>query len=378
MLEQLEGKFKSKNSHGYLLLSGAFDGVFLDANLGTKSATKGLRVTIQEKSTDNTLVEEQSFDSRSISLTGDGKYQIRLPSSTTNVISENQTKFAVFKVLVKEYDIISNDTSPQKIYNITCDGVIEKDFSVNDFDGEPKSFVGDTTSQANPLNETNTSTAAALAPTKAKGLSGKMIGLIVSIVLLLLAILVAIALFTGIFSKLMGMFGFDNNQAEQTTEVVEEPKEEPVAEEPKEEPVVEESKEEPVVQESAVQNPVSQAPATDSVTTTTTVVPCTITQASDGEIISNCSATKPKAAVYGTLAKEAFEKNRCDLGKRIFSSYGRRDANIAKSFAAYYDENSQITSNCVTKDKSQAVYWYEKAVSLGDEESKSALGKLKE
>lgn len=391
-MDQLDAKFRSIDGHGYLFLSGAFSGVFSDINLGTASASNGLKVIVQEKSSDNTIVDETKFDSRSISVTGDGFYKISLPGDFTNVISEKQTKVNVFKVIAKEYSLSSqNDVGSQKFYHTTCEGVIEKDFLFQGF--------GDSSSTPIPPTDTTESKAndpipvTPITPNSSKGLSGKMIAFIVGGILLLLAILVAIALFTGIFSKLMGMLGFDNNQNEQTTEVVEEPKEEPAAEEPKEEPVAEEPKEEPVAEEpkeepvaenpakeeTQVQEPVNQSSVTQSTTTTTSnAVPCTITQASDGEIISNCTATKPNIAAFSSLAKEAFEKNRCDLGKRIFSSYGRRDANMAKTFASYYDVNSQMSSNCVNKDKTQAVYWYEKAVSLGDEESKSALSTLKE
>src|SRR5574344_359030 len=382
-MDQLDAKFRSIDGHGYLFLSGAFSGVFSDINLGTASASNGLKVIVQEKSSNNTIVDETKFDSRSISVTGDGFYKISLPGDFTNVISEKQTKVNVFKVIAKEYSLSSqNDVGSQKFYHTTCEGVIEKDFLFQ--------FFGDSSSTPIPPTDTTESKANDPIPVKpitynsSKGLSGKMIAFIVGGILLLLAILVAIALFTGIFSKLMGMLGFDNNQNEQTTEVVEEPKEEPAAEEPKEEPVAEEPKEEPVAEnpakeETQVQEPVNQSSVTQSTTTPTSHAgPCTITQASDGEIISNCTATKPNIAAFSSLAKEAFEKNRCDLGKRIFSSYGRRDANMAKTFASYYDVNSQMSSNCVNKDKTQAVYWYEKAVSLGDEESKSALSTLKE
>ena len=373
-MDQLDAKFRSIDGHGYLFLSGAFSGVFSDINLGTASASNGLKVIVQEKSSDNTIVDETKFDSRSISVTGDGFYKISFPGDFTNVISEKQTKVNVFKVIAKEYSLSSqNDVGSQKFYHTTCEGVIEKDFLFQGF--------GDSSSTPIPPTDTTESKAndpipvTPITPNSSKGLSGKMIAFIVGGILLLLAILVAIALFTGIFSKLMGMLGFDNNQNEQTTEVVEEPKEEPAAEEPKEEPVAEK----PAKEETQVQEPVNQSSVTQSTTTTTSnAVPCTITQASDGEIISNCTATKPNIAAFSSLAKEAFEKNRCDLGKRIFSSYGRRDANMAKTFASYYDVNSQMSSNCVNKDKTQAVYWYEKAVSLGDEESKSALSTLKE
>ena len=60
------------------------------------------------------------------------------------------------------------------------------------------------------------------------------------------------------------------------------------------------------------------------------------------------------------------------------SSYGRRDAQFAYMYGQYFDANSSLTTTCETKDQDKAIYWYEKAVELGDTtNAKAALDKLK-
>ena len=94
-------------------------------------------------------------------------------------------------------------------------------------------------------------------------------------------------------------------------------------------------------------------------------------------MIKNCIASKPDSATVSAFAKDAFSKDKCDLGKRLFSSYGRKDGTVAYTYGQYFDPNSQETTSCASKDKSQAVYWYEKAAQLGNDNAKSALSALK-
>ena len=104
---------------------------------------------------------------------------------------------------------------------------------------------------------------------------------------------------------------------------------------------------------------------------------CVITSDPDNVMIKNCIASKPDSATVSNFAKDAFSKGKCDLGKRLFSSYGRKDGIVAYTYGQYFDPNSQETTSCASKDKTQAVYWYEKAVELGNDNAKSALSALK-
>ena len=104
---------------------------------------------------------------------------------------------------------------------------------------------------------------------------------------------------------------------------------------------------------------------------------CVITSDPDAVMIKNCIASKPDSATVSAFAKDAFSKDRCDLGKRLFSSYGRKDGDVAFAYGQYFDPNSSLSTTCASKDKTQAVYWYEKAFQLGNDSAKSALSALK-
>ena len=117
------------------------------------------------------------------------------------------------------------------------------------------------------------------------------------------------------------------------------------------------------------------APAATDSSSSSTV--CVITSDPDNVMIKNCIASKPDSATVTAFAKDAFSKDKCDLGKRLFSSYGRKDGSVAYTYGQYFDPNSQESTSCASKDKTQAVYWYEKAVELGNDNAKSALSALK-
>ena len=98
----------------------------------------------------------------------------------------------------------------------------------------------------------------------------------------------------------------------------------------------------------------------------------------DEVIISSCLSTNPKIEVISSLSEQSLNNDRCDLGKRLLSSYGRKDSSAAYMFAKYFDPNSTAQSKCIKKDKTQALYWYQKASDLGMNEANEAIGKLKE
>ncbi|MGN1281826.1 MAG: hypothetical protein ACI4UM_08005 [Succinivibrio sp.] len=108
-----------------------------------------------------------------------------------------------------------------------------------------------------------------------------------------------------------------------------------------------------------------------------TVGVCRISSDTDAVIIKNCLASTPDTTAVLNLAEEALSKNRCELGKRLLSAYGRRDSKVSLIFAKYYNANEQKESSCIAKDKAQAIYWYEKSAALGNQEAADALTGLK-
>lgn len=233
------------------------------------------------------------------------------------------------------------------------------------------------------LQSSNTATPAAKSSSK-----GKILAIIAAIVLLLF-ILGLLALFLTGFLGGSKDNGSSNEAAPQ--EQTEETSDSAAKDEEKlpsdNSSASDGSEENAPVQESQDNTPandpeVKSAPsenttaASDAANTSSSAV-CVITSDPDSVMIKNCLASKPDSSTVSAFAKEAFSKDKCDLGKRLFSSYGRKDGTVAYAYAQYFDPNSTDSSGCATKDKTQAVYWYEKAVELGNDNAKNALSALK-
>lgn len=105
---------------------------------------------------------------------------------------------------------------------------------------------------------------------------------------------------------------------------------------------------------------------------TTVVEPCAlISSQQDSELLKTCMASKPDPKRLLALADEAQRAGRCEIAVRIYSSLGRTgDGEAAYIYAGLFNPISDASSSCVVKDHKQAVYWYEKARDLGDQELK--------
>ncbi len=91
--------------------------------------------------------------------------------------------------------------------------------------------------------------------------------------------------------------------------------------------------------------------------------PCELNNAhSDGEILQNCLASKPKAPALLTLAQQAVQAERCDLAARLLMSQARaQGGDFALLLAQYFDPNEKTGSSCFKKSADDAIYWYQKA-----------------
>ena len=115
--------------------------------------------------------------------------------------------------------------------------------------------------------------------------------------------------------------------------------------------------------------------------TVSAIIPAKVVQAGVTEEITssqNNSRIKSASDEIIELSIKAFANNRCNLGKRLFSSIGRKDGDVAFAYAKYFDKNSSVSSQCEQKNEKMAIYWYEKAYSLNEsDEAQEALSKLK-
>lgn len=370
---------KSNSFSNDLMVSTGLDLTFFDPN----GSTELKRVTLKP--------EEIGFDNNGFSAP--------LPPEINNELAQKVNSFGgKFKVKALEYDPVSSKTVGDPAYfdasvtgtlKVIQDYVKKEGESINaaTFNEkkeptftEDKATVDEIKSSDAVLNEAATATTTTVA-TKSSG-KGKILAIIGAIILLLF-ILGLLALF------LAGFFGGSKDNSSNANE--------PTPKEQTEEANDNSAKDDNAATED---NSQSDNTASDNSSSNNTTEPqdnepaqtepnvadnsaatassvCVITSDPDNVMIKNCIASKPDSATVSAFAKDAFSKDKCDLGKRLFSSYGRKDGTVAYTYGQYFDPNSQETTSCASKDKNQAVYWYEKAAQLGNDNAKSALSALK-
>lgn len=370
---------KSNSFSNDLMVSTGLDLTFFDPN----GSTELKRVTLKP--------EKIGFDNNGFSAP--------LPPEINNELAQKVNSFGgKFKVKALEYDPVSLKTVGDPAYfdasvtgtlKVIQDYVKKEGESINaaTFNEkkeptftEDKATVDEIKSSDEVLNEAATATTTTVA-TKSSG-KGKILAIIGAIILLLF-ILGLLALF------LAGFFGGSKDNSSNANE--------PTPKEQTEEANDNSAKDDNAATED---NSQSDNTASDNSSSDNTTEPqdneqaqtepnvadnsaatassvCVITSDPDNVMIKNCIASKPDSATVSAFAKDAFSKDKCDLGKRLFSSYGRKDGTVAYTYGQYFDPNSQETTSCASKDKNQAVYWYEKAAKLGNDNAKSALSALK-
>lgn len=370
---------KSNSFSNDLMVSTGLDLTFFDPN----GSTELKRVTLKP--------EEIGFDNNGFSAP--------LPPEINNELAQKVNSFGgKFKVKALEYDPVSSKTVGDPAYfdasvtgtlKVIQDYVKKEGESINaaTFNEkkeptftEDKVTVDEIKSSDAVLNEAATATTTTVA-TKSSG-NGKILAIIGAIILLLF-ILGLLALF------LAGFFGGSKDNSSNANE--------PTPKEQTEEANDNSAKDDNAATEDNSQsdNTASDNSSSDNTTESQDNEPaqtepnvadnsaatassvCVITSDPDNVMIKNCIASKPDSATVSAFAKDAFSKDKCDLGKRLFSSYGRKDGTVAYTYGQYFDPNSQETTSCASKDKNQAVYWYEKAAQLGNDNAKSALSALK-
>lgn len=370
---------KSNSFSNDLMVSTGLDLTFFDPN----GSTELKRVTLKP--------EEIGFDNNGFSAP--------LPPEINNELAQKVNSFGgKFKVKALEYDPVSSKTVGDPAYfdasvtgtlKVIQDYVKKEGESINaaTFNEkkeptftEDKATVDEIKSSDAVINEAATAATTTVA-TKSSG-KGKILAIIGAIILLLF-ILGLLALF------LAGFFGGSKDNSSSANE--------PTPKEQTEEANDNSAKDDNAATED---NSQSDNTASDNSSSDNTTEPqdnepaqtepnvadnsaatassvCVITSDPDNVMIKNCIASKPDSATVSAFAKDAFSKDKCDLGKRLFSSYGRKDGTVAYTYGQYFDPNSQETTSCASKDKNQAVYWYEKAAQLGNDNAKSALSALK-
>ncbi|MCI5576858.1 MAG: hypothetical protein MR366_04780 [Succinivibrio sp.] len=356
----------------------------------------GLKVTIYDsKNKKSGVIAEYTFsDSSDFGLETDCK--IRLPKEFHNDLAKAQGKcHDRFYAELTPIDINKSERSGATVYlDLGIDGkllinsnVVEtpkhielgSNSSYLKEDEENSLTSTDVPQDAKTESKQENLVVSSNSPKK-KSRLGLVIGAIVGLILLLVAAFSALY-FTGALKSLFG--GSSDSQTQEQT--VEEPKSEP--QEQASDDNLSATEEENVSQEEPSQ--ANSRPSTsneDDVEVVTnkhqgssSANPCSLSSNKDDmALIKGCLSTNPQADVVKSLIEESFANNRCNVGKRLLSNYGRRDAQFAYMYGQYFDENSSLSSSCEVKDIDKAIYWYEKAVQLGDTtNAKAALDLIK-
>lgn len=401
--EKLTASIIKENNQGYLILKNSLS--LFDSNIGFGDNTHSFNITIRsEKGQD--IIAEESIKPEDISPSYQDKgYKIRLSVQSFNSVSSQVNRYSgKFETFVKEFTTADNKiVGPTREFFTLTEG----DISLILDSQEPQAQYVDSPAQTAINSETSASSenlfsgvnqdtpvSQNVQPASSPKRKAFLIPLIAAIAALLL-LLAAFLIWKGFFS------GDDavatQNPAVTEAQIIEEPMTEPVlgdesknaddenknaAEDGKSS---ESSSSDENSQNSPTENQAAAlssaetpaAPANSSSSAGTSAV-CTLSAEKDEVIISSCLSTNPKIEVISTLSEQSLNNDRCDLGKRLLSSYGRKDSSVAYMFAKYFDPNSTAQSNCIKKDKTQAIYWYQKAADLGMNEANAAIGKLKE
>lgn len=399
--EKLLASIIKKNNQGYLILKNC--GTLFDSTLGVGGVTHSLNLVIRPERGQE-IISEESIKPEDISISPkDNGYKIKLSTETFNNVSSQVNRYnGKFETIVKEYTTADNKvcggphefaTSPEGDISLILDSQTPDAQYVN---GPASSSAAQSASSEALFSGVkqdmpNNPGAAPATATKKKSLLFPIIAAIIALLLLLLAFLWWKGVFNGEDNIVEQEPQVTSSQSADETAVQNTQKEESddnsaKAENEKSDPAEAAANEQMSGQNSEeAQTPAVQtesqpsvAVASQTASAGTATGACVLSSQKDDEIISNCLSSNPKIEAISSLSQQSLENDRCDLGKRLLSSYGRKDSAAAYLFAKYFDPNSNAQSKCIQKDKTQAIYWYQKASDLGMTEAKDAIGKLKE
>ncbi len=404
----------SSKDCGYLTLKNTLS-VF-DRDLGMPSAKTSLSISFSNQATGESIVKEFSLSPEAVEVDARSMgHRVRLDASINNTLATLVNRVnGRFRASVKEYELADNKVRGEVRYFET---LVDDSFGTVSENVEPQpSYVNPAQSkaadatfkadayQSAPSGAAAAGSAAAAASYGAKAKSslplGKILGIAGGIVLLLLLALLAYKLFTSFLGSAAPSVPAQTQEAlapepesakEEEAEPVKEEQAEPQNEQPDESAAQKDTEAEAEVNGALLPDPLLNKSKPQELNGAAAVggavsaqnsganVSCALSDAEDAAIISSCMSGSADSAALIRLSHEAFAAKRCNLGKRVLSAYGRKNSQVAYAYAQYFDPNSELSSECEQKSKSQAVYWYEKSLELSDNpESKQALSKLKE
>lgn len=365
----------NENGKGYLIIKDVKSSEIKDIQIGSplakRNAKNSLEITFKDKSgtesvTDSIKLRPESIKFVSNDING---YKIELPASVNNTLYRESNRFnSSFSVSVREFELESGQIVGET-YNLFAPvtkslelmieppslekeniGALNKSTLSNTALNKDECTVQESVIKDGPINYQNSATS------KKKS--------ILPLILIILLILLALGYF---------LFNYLNSKDATAGDMSK-----PALEQVDDSNKADENKADDTDTQALDDASKANENTSEILQSSSTVNGCSISNPNDSELIKACIQASVSSDEIIELSNQAFANKRCNLGKRLFSSIGRKDGDVAFAYAQYFDKNSSISSECEQKNEKMAIYWYEKAYSLNEsDEAQEALSKLK-
>lgn len=367
----------NENGKGYLIIKDVRSGDIKDIQIGSPSckrtAKNSLEISFKDKSGTEIVVDSVKLNPESIKFVFNdiNGYKIELPASLNNTLYKEANKYnSSFSVSVREFEIATGEIVGQA-YNLFAPITksLELMIETPSLEKENVGALNNSTLSGHDLNDSKNTVQESVIKSGAINYTATAVNKkksVLPLILIILLILLALGILGYFLFNYLNSKDVSDNNSNQT--VIENTDDSQKSDEGKKD---DESNTQ-VLDNSSNKN------SSVSAQSSSTVNGCSISNPDDKELIRACIQASISSDEIIEISNQAFANKRCNLGKRLFSSIGRKDGDVAFAYAQYFDKNSSISSECEQKNEKMAIYWYEKAYSLNEsDEAQEALSKLK-
>lgn len=367
----------NENGKGYLIIKDVKSNEIKDIQIGSplakRNAKNSLEISFKDKSGTEIVVDSVKLNPESIKFVFNdiNGYKIELPASLNNTLYKEANKYnSSFSVSVREFEIATGEIVGQA-YNLFAPITksLELMIETPSLEKENVGALNNSTLSGHDLNDSKNTVQESVIKSGAINYTDTAVNKkksVLPLILIILLILLALGILGYFLFNYLNSKDVSDNNSNQT--VIENTDDSQKSDEGKKD----DESNTLVLDNSSNEN------SSVSAQSSSTVNGCSISNPDDKELIRACIQASISSDEIIEISNQAFANKRCNLGKRLFSSIGRKDGDVAFAYAQYFDKNSSISSECEQKNEKMAIYWYEKAYSLNEsDEAQEALSKLK-
>ena len=374
----INAEILNENGKGYLIIKDVKSSEIKDIQIGSplarRNAKNSLEITFKDKSTTESVTDSIKLKPESIKFVSNdiNGYKIELPASVNNTLYRESNRFnSSFSVSVREFEIETGQIVGET-YNLFAPVTKSLELMI-----EPPSLEKENIGALNNSTLSNTALNGAECtvqesvikdgPINYQNTANSKKKSILPLILIILLILLALGVLGYfLFNYLNSKDAIAGDMSKQALEQVDDSNK------------ADENKADDTDTQALDDASKANENTAVSAQSSSTVNGCSISNPNDADLIKACIQASVSSDEIIELSIKAFANNRCNLGKRLFSSIGRKDGDVAFAYAKYFDKNSSVSSQCEQKNEKMAIYWYEKAYSLNEsDEAQEALSKLK-